>query len=587
MQRYCDIVMKGGITSGVVYPLAAAKLSETYQFRNIGGTSAGAIAAAAIAAAEHGTRSGENKAAYEQIAALPAWLGVNMLSLFQPSWRLRPFFDTILSAGGGRLFKLAAPINGFPLATLVGLAPGFALIVLALTSEPDPPLLWVALACGVLLLPAGAIAAIVVSALVRLRGLPRSYYGICLGSDRRGTAEQPPLTCWLSSLLDELAGKDECEPLTFGDLWELPAEGDEEPGVRLQTITTCLTQGRPYSLPFQDEEELWFSEDEFRDLFPKQVVDHMVGRGRGSVPGPDGTALFRLPAAADMPVVVAARMSLSFPLLLAAVPLYARNAHEEAGGAPRRCWFSDGGICSNMPIHFFDSPVPRWPTFAINLEALPPGQEASKTESENVWMPETNAEGIAEAWIGAEGKPLRRTFGFFASVFRTAQNWVDNRQMKGTGNRDRIAHILLADTEGGMNLGMDPATIERLGARGEHAAVRLAERFQVPAPRAAELDWDNQRWLRFRSYLELLERRGGQAVNGYEAVGYGTSMEELNRRDPDEENRFPWADCRQRRFAVRQSEKLLDRFAAWEADEETFGRGAPPPGCEPWLIPRI
>ncbi|HZK15327.1 MAG TPA: hypothetical protein VFC52_01895, partial [Solirubrobacterales bacterium] len=354
-------------------------------------------------------------------------------------------------------------------------------------------------------------------------------------------------------------------------------------------ITTCLTQGRPYSLPFLDEEELWFCEDEFRDLFPEEVVDHMVGRHRGRATGPDREALLRLPAAAEMPVVVAARMSLSFPLLLAAVPLYAPNAHREAGAAPERCWFSDGGICSNMPIHFFDSPLPRWPTFAINLEALPPGREASAAQSENVWMPETNAEGIAEAWIGAGDKPsLGRSLRFFASVFRTAQNWVDNRQMKGAGNRDRIAHVHLSKTEGGMNLGMDQTTIERLGDRGRHAAERLAERFQATPPEDAELDWDNQRWLRFRAYLELLEQRGEKAARGYAAVAYGASMEELNRRDPDERPDFAWADGGQRRFAVRQSEKLLDRFAAWEAEEEeAFGRDAPPPSFEPWLIPRI
>src|SRR5262249_62316943 len=43
----CDIVMKGGITSGVVYPLALVELSTKFRFSNIGGTSAGAMAAAA------------------------------------------------------------------------------------------------------------------------------------------------------------------------------------------------------------------------------------------------------------------------------------------------------------------------------------------------------------------------------------------------------------------------------------------------------------------------------------------------------------------------------------------------------------
>ena len=48
----CDLLMRGGITSGIVYPPAIAKLAETYNFRSIGGTSAGAIAAAAYSANE-------------------------------------------------------------------------------------------------------------------------------------------------------------------------------------------------------------------------------------------------------------------------------------------------------------------------------------------------------------------------------------------------------------------------------------------------------------------------------------------------------------------------------------------------------
>ena len=51
MVTQCDLVMKGGITSGVVYPKLVAKLSSKYRFKNIGGTSAGAIAAGACAAA--------------------------------------------------------------------------------------------------------------------------------------------------------------------------------------------------------------------------------------------------------------------------------------------------------------------------------------------------------------------------------------------------------------------------------------------------------------------------------------------------------------------------------------------------------
>jgi hypothetical protein len=57
-KRCSDIVMKGGITSGVVYPLTACELAQVYRFKNIGGTSAGAIAAAAVAAAEYGRNHG-------------------------------------------------------------------------------------------------------------------------------------------------------------------------------------------------------------------------------------------------------------------------------------------------------------------------------------------------------------------------------------------------------------------------------------------------------------------------------------------------------------------------------------------------
>lgn len=54
----CDLVMKGGITSGVVYPPAVLELRNTYRFRSIGGSSAGAIAAALTAGAEYKREDG-------------------------------------------------------------------------------------------------------------------------------------------------------------------------------------------------------------------------------------------------------------------------------------------------------------------------------------------------------------------------------------------------------------------------------------------------------------------------------------------------------------------------------------------------
>ena len=76
------MVLKGGITSGVVYPHALCELARAYRFANIGGTSAGAIAAAGAAAAEHGREHG----GFEKLAELPAWIGGgdNLFRLFQP-----------------------------------------------------------------------------------------------------------------------------------------------------------------------------------------------------------------------------------------------------------------------------------------------------------------------------------------------------------------------------------------------------------------------------------------------------------------------------------------------------------------------
>nr|WP_218565201.1 patatin-like phospholipase family protein [Pseudomonas sp. phDV1] len=50
----CDLIMKGGITSGIVYPLAITEIAKAFPLRSIGGTSAGATDAAAAAAAELG-----------------------------------------------------------------------------------------------------------------------------------------------------------------------------------------------------------------------------------------------------------------------------------------------------------------------------------------------------------------------------------------------------------------------------------------------------------------------------------------------------------------------------------------------------
>ena len=95
----CDLVMKGGITSGIVYPSLVLKLAEHYRFASIGGTSAGAIAGALSAAAEYG-RQRDNGGGTDQLEAALRSLGEPgaIVGLFQPTPPTRPLFDVITKA---------------------------------------------------------------------------------------------------------------------------------------------------------------------------------------------------------------------------------------------------------------------------------------------------------------------------------------------------------------------------------------------------------------------------------------------------------------------------------------------------------
>src|SRR5215467_9972253 len=54
----CDLVLEGGLVSGLIHPAAVIQLSRTYSFRKVGGASAGAFVAAATAAAEMARATG-------------------------------------------------------------------------------------------------------------------------------------------------------------------------------------------------------------------------------------------------------------------------------------------------------------------------------------------------------------------------------------------------------------------------------------------------------------------------------------------------------------------------------------------------
>src|SRR4029453_8008122 len=102
MKLQCDLVMRGGIASGLVYPRAIAKLAETHDFRSIGGTSVGAIAAAGTAAAAWGTKIGQDHF-QTRLKHLPEELseirdGKTVLErLFQPQPGTRRLFRVLMA----------------------------------------------------------------------------------------------------------------------------------------------------------------------------------------------------------------------------------------------------------------------------------------------------------------------------------------------------------------------------------------------------------------------------------------------------------------------------------------------------------
>ena len=587
----CNVVMKGGITSGIVYPGLVCKLATRYRFESIGGTSAGAIAASLTAAAEYARQTGQGSPhPFDEIGKVPGWLGAdseagggsNLFHLFQPQPEMRELFNfavSFLVSGPGRRIWCWAQV--FWLEVLLGLLPGLVLIYLAAGSKGWR--FWVAVVLGVLVAKVGSLVGVLVGVVRRIGRLPRHHYGLCLGFKKQPGSKAQTLVEWLNNKLNEISGKDPDHPLTFGDL--------RKAGVTLKMNTTCLTWGRPFTLPFESA-EFFFSPQEFQSFFPKEVVQWMVDH-QANVKFHEKTDLgdrVPLPAADDLPVIVAARMSLSFPVLFCTVPLYAidwsrrrRSADEplpeprvpgDALGAdeprtPERVWFIDGGITSNFPLHLFDSPLPRCPTFAANLQDLRPDL---KDPNDRVWMPSSNRGGIAKLWTRLSTQDgLGGAIGLLGATFDSARNWNDTLQTFIPGYRDRIVHVSLDNEEGGLRLNMKRTMVTALSRYGEEAGQKLIDHFidgvdnGAPTP----MTWDNHRWVRYRSSIASLEVFMADFAASLE------TYQELIRRDPEVAPRsYPLHDD-QRDYANKLRESLLG--LGQQMSQSAMQSGAPKP----------
>ena len=345
MPRYCDIVMKGGITSGIVYPAAVVEIAKEFVFKNVGGTSAGAIAAAVTAAAERRRAADGTTAGFDRVKAIPDYLATDsrLFKLFVPNSGTKALFRTVVGLFGRPRFKPAwlakwfGLVWAFPIAAAIGAIPGIAFMIAAfLAGNRD---IW--FAGAVLLAIATIVAGMTIAiAIALLRDftstLPKNFYGMVTGVDDADRSSLNALCTWLTQELELIAGLEPGKiPLTFGMLWNAKADPaapgiEEKPhdaDVSLDMISTNVTWGRPYQFP--NDVVFFFDPVEMTRFFPEHVVAWMKARSRTPRNEAEKALFARyapdklpLPLPGDLPVIVATRMSLAFPVLLSAVPLW-------------------------------------------------------------------------------------------------------------------------------------------------------------------------------------------------------------------------------------------------------------------------
>jgi hypothetical protein len=519
-EKECDLVMKGGITSGVVYPGAITRIADDYRFRNLGGASAGAIAAVAAAACEYRRNQGDPDAfdVLDEVQHEISGQGF-VQSLFQPTAEAKPAFDLalrlvtttgslaqrLLQAGVLILKQDRRFLLGAGLAVVAWLVIAVLAIVALVTGGPSGLEIAAAILLGLAALPlAGLIvAAFAVAAFVRFgtkldRALQDTWWGMCSGKTEEGEPADSGLTDWLYQTVQKCAGNPET-PLSFRDLvGDDPANAD----VNLQLITTDLSSSRPATLPLpeptDEEKPYFFDPGEWRRLFPGAVVQHMMdATGDGAVPDPDRGArmLYPMPGL-DLPIVVAARLSLSFPILLSTIPFWRQDG---PGDRFVQHTMSDGGISSNFPIHYFDSLFPGRPTFGLDLQ---PWRDESQRPVE--MSNEPRRAGFTE---------VRNVGDFFGQILNAARNWRDSLQAELPGYRDRICQIRLTGEEGGLNLNMPAPVVQRLVERGAEAGA------EVTNPES--FDWNKHRITRFQTMMQMLQQSLGPLGFGRPGVYQG------------------------------------------------------------------
>jgi predicted acylesterase/phospholipase RssA len=667
----CDLVMKGGITSGIVYPPVLLKLKEKFRFRNIGGTSAGAIAAAGAAAAEYGRQCGAeikypNKSGFRGLQNINEQLGSCLLprsnessgenptnqkgtgscevtflqNLFQPTIETNAIFKLALElftefqkkdrpsktllGNFGLFIRLLKKVKlfhfsntnqsrsinsenqtyqpfkkggflGIFIAILLSILVSSTIFLIATLLGDHSSFILLIVIVLVLGIPLSLTAYFLGGLGLTIVGLFRNFteqvikgnnFGFCNGMDGVSSVPgEPALTQWLhTDVINTLADPDLKNPLTFGDL--------KSKEIILRMVTSNVSKNIPYVLPFENPIFI-FKENDFRILFPGDVVDFMKSKpSRTDKNLPSGYHFFPKPE--DFPVVVATRMSLSFPILFSAIPLYTIKVTQQDSQSIgvdnlQLNWFSDGGISSNFPIHFFDGWIPSRPTFGINLgtwqekSAKDFAEKDKSKSSKNSTLssltksvpldlltctkltqsttdnPDENSDRRVVLPI-ANDVPviLHKELGhnllaFLGAIFSTSQNYRDTMQSMLSGYRERIVEIKLNDAEGGLNLNMPEEVIAVLKELGDIAGDKLCNEFS----------FEHHQWVRLKTMMGLLESQLHQVASAVQNSKFDY-VKLLNEQAKNKTFPYPETDLAWKQSALQRLSELDTLIRAWE-----------------------
>lgn len=620
----CSVVLEGGVTSAVIYATLLAQLSKSYTFKQLGGTSSGAVAAAAAAAAEYGRMhaAGQPGAGFDGLAAFPDLLAETdrrgqtvLYLLFQPTQRALASFcvamaalyrsstDTIRSSAVrvalslAQHFSIAALLLALAAAGLGGIVAAWLNTSLGCGGSIDRVLACVSLwTLMVLPIALGLLLILAVWALwLTVRALRDNHWGLCNGMDQPEFS-RPALTPTLHGLLQALAGLPQGPLLTFGDLWWGPRiDGShrktDERRIDLQIITTAVSLQRPVRLPGglgnDPLREFFYDPQEWQAFFPADVMKHLAAFARPvRLRRDQGPALLALPEPEHWPVLMAVRFSLSFPLLLSALPMYVavpRRDMLRAGDAAtqlpfeaRKVYFSDGGITSNCPVHLFDAPLPRFPTFTVNLHRLPDKQRTPVSRSDT-------RDPELDALMTRDGAGHATPLPFLWDILSTALNWRDSLQRRLPGFRERVVHVGLAPDAGGLHLAMTPDTITMLAALGVKAAQVLERDYATPRTAGEPNAWERHRWTRARTSLTAL-RHHLQAFVGRLGAGE-PGYDDLLRTATPAQHPFDGDLARQQACALAEGTRALMHTLDATDPADAMDRNTPEPQPELHLSP--